>query len=111
MKKSVTLGAFVLVGLGVALALAFFVSPEASSSPDGLEKVATDEGFVDTADDHALADLPTADYGVEGVDNERFSTGLAGIIGVLVTFAVGTGVLMLALRARGRRRAVAQSPR
>jgi hypothetical protein len=102
-RKGITLGAFVVGGLAVALALAFFVSPEASSSPDGLEKVATDTGFADTATPHALGDLPTADYGVKGVDDERLGTGLAGILGVVVTFAVGTGVLMLALRARGRR--------
>ncbi len=103
MRKGITLGAFVLGGLVVALALAFFVSPEASSSPDGLEKVATDKGFVDTGTDHALRDLPTAGYGVKGVDEERLSTGLAGVLGVVVTFTVGTGVLLLALRARGRR--------
>ena len=103
MKKGITLGAFVLGGLAVALALAFFVSPEASSAPDGLEKVAIDKGFIDTGTDHALRDLPTADYGVKGVHNERLGTGLAGILGVLVTFAVGTGVLMVALRARSHR--------
>ena len=71
--------------------------------------MATDEGFIDAGTDHAMADLPTADYGVEGVDNERLSTGLAGIIGVLATFAVGTGVLVLALRLKDRR-TVAESP-
>ena len=95
-------GLFVLGGLLVALALAFFVSPEASSSPDGLEKVAIDEGFIDTAKDHDLADGPLADYGVEGVDDERLSTGLAGILGVLVTFAVMGGILLL-VRVAGRR--------
>jgi hypothetical protein len=80
--------AIVIGGLIVALGLAFFVSPLASSSPDGLEKVATDEGFIDTAEDHGLADSPLADYGVEGVDNESISTGLSGIIGVAITFGL-----------------------
>ena len=95
--------------LGVALLLAFFVSPEASSSPDGLEKVATDKGFIDTGTDHALADLPTADYGVEGVDNERLSTGLAGIIGVLSPSPWAPACSCLACGSRGRR-TVAESP-
>jgi hypothetical protein len=85
-RRGVT--AIVVGGLIVALGLAFFVSPLASSSPDGLEKVATDEGFIDTAEDHGLADSPLADYGVEGVDSESISTGLSGIIGVVITFGL-----------------------
>lgn len=80
--------AIVVGGLIVALGLAFFVSPLASSSPDGLERVATDEGFIDTAEDHELADSPLADYGVEGVDDGSLSTGLSGIIGVAITFGL-----------------------
>jgi cobalt/nickel transport system permease protein len=89
-----TIGLFLGLGLAVALILAFFVSPLASSEPDGLEKVSIDEGFDDTATDHALSDAPLADYGVEGVDDERLSTGLAGIIGVALCFAVGAGVFL-----------------
>ena len=59
-----------------------------SSSPDGLEKVATDEGFIDTAEDHELADSPLAEYGVDGVEDESLSTGLAGIVGVAITFGI-----------------------
>lgn len=97
------LAAFVAAGLAVAALLAFFVSPEASSEPDGLEKVAIDEGFIDEAADHDLADGPLADYGVEGVDDERLSTGLSGIVGVAVTFLVGAGVLQAVRLAGGRR--------
>ncbi|HET6715389.1 MAG TPA: PDGLE domain-containing protein [Actinomycetota bacterium] len=77
--------AIVVGGLIVALGLAFFVSPLASSSPDGLEKVATNEGFIETAEDHDLADSPLAGYGVEGVGDESLGTGLSGIIGVAIT--------------------------
>jgi len=86
---------FVVAGLLVGLGLAIFVSPFASSSPDGLEKVATEEGFDGAAEDHELADGPWADYGVEGVDDERVGTGLAGLIGTLVTFGLGVGVFAL----------------
>ena len=68
---------FVVVGLVVTATLAFFVSPHASSSPDGLNKVAIDEGFDRTAQSHALADAPTAGYAVRGVDDDGLSTGLA----------------------------------
>jgi hypothetical protein len=93
---------FIGVGLVVAFALAFFVSPYASSEPDGLEKVAAEKGVDTDADAHAFENGPLADYGVDGVDNAKLSTGLAGIIGVTVTFALGYGVLLLVRAARRR---------
>ena len=80
----------VIAGLLVAIALVTLVSPFASSSPDGLEKVASDKSLGTEVGDHALADGPLADYGIEGLDNERVGTGLAGLIGVGVTFGVGS---------------------
>jgi len=100
-RKSLTL--FLFGGLIVALGLAFFVSPYASSSPDGLEKVSIDEGFADTAEEHALGDSPLADYGVEGVEDERLATGLSGVIGVVVTFGVGMILFGLLRTVRARR--------
>jgi cobalt/nickel transport system permease protein len=97
-----TLGTLVTLGLVVALVFAFFVGPHASSSPDGLERVASDTGIDDKATDHAFADGPLADYGVEGVDDEGLSTGLAGVVGVALTFVLGAGVLLLVRKARGR---------
>jgi cobalt/nickel transport protein len=93
-------GAFVAAGLILALVLAFFVSPSASGDPDGLNKVAIDEGFADTERDHALEDAPAAGYEVRGVDDDRLSTGVAGVIGVAVTFAVAGGVMLVVKRAR-----------
>ena len=90
---------FLAAGFATCLVLAGGVSYYASSQPDGLEKVAEDVGFIETADDHALGDLPLADYGVSGIDNERFSVGLAGILGVMVTAIVaGGGFVLLARR-------------
>jgi PDGLE domain len=98
--RSSNMRLFLVAGLLVAIGLALVVSPFASSSPDGLEKVATDKGFLETAQDHAFADGPLADYAVKGVDNERLSTGLSGLIGVLLTFGVGLALFALV---RGRR--------
>lgn len=83
------------IGLAVALVAAGFVSYYASSSPDGLEKVAEDHGFLTQAQDSANAGLPTAGYGIEGVTNERLSVGLAGILGVLVMVVVGFGLFWM----------------
>jgi cobalt/nickel transport protein len=93
--RSSNLRLFVIAGLLVTIGLALVVSGFASSSPDGLEKVAEDKGFLETAQDHLFADGPLADYAVEGVDNERLSTGLSGLIGVLITFGVGLGLFAL----------------
>jgi cobalt/nickel transport system permease protein len=90
----------VIAGLVVAIALVALVSPFASASPDGLERVASDESLAPEVDDHALADAPLADYGVDGLDNERVGTGLAGLIGVGVTFAVGLIVFAMVKRVR-----------
>jgi cobalt/nickel transport protein len=79
---------FYLVASLVTLLLAGVLSFYASSSPDGLEKVAERIGFIDTAKEHAISDSPLADYGVKGVDNDRVSVGLSGVIGVLITGGV-----------------------
>jgi cobalt/nickel transport protein len=93
-------GAFIAAGLILALVLAFFVSPSASGDPDGLNKAAIDKGFAETKRDHALEDAPTAGYEVRGVDDDRLSTGVAGVIGVAVTFSVAGAVMLVVKRAR-----------
>lgn len=88
-------------GLVTSLLLAGFVSFYASADPDGLEKVATDHGIDEKAEEHATADSPLADYGVRDVSDERLSGGLAGVIGVGVTVVAGTGVFWVLRRRRG----------
>ena len=80
---------FLVSGFVVSLFLAGVVSFYASSDPDGLEKVAEDIGFIETAEDHTYADGALADYGVKGIENERASVGVAGVIGVIGTAVVG----------------------
>jgi cobalt/nickel transport system permease protein len=94
-KKPVRSGVwgFAAAGLGVAALLVLVVAPLASREPDGLERVAIDEGFVDSAEDHALADSPLADYQVSGVEDEATGTRLSGLIGVLITFGVGAAIV------------------
>ncbi|GAA2715167.1 MULTISPECIES: energy-coupling factor ABC transporter permease [Streptomyces] len=89
-------------GLAVAVVLAGFVSYYASTSPDGLEKVAHDKGIDSREKEHAAKDSPLADYQVKDVGDARLSGGLAGVIGVGATLAVGTGVFVVVRRRRGR---------
>lgn len=90
----------VAVGLFVALLAAGVVSFYASSSPDGLERVAEDHGFIANAVDSANASLPTAGYAITGVDNERLSVGLAGVLGVAVMTVLAFGLFWLLARGK-----------
>ena len=89
---------FLISGFLASLLLAGVVSFYASSSPDGLEKVAEDIGFIDSAKEHTNSDGVLADYGVKGVENARLSTGAAGVIGVIATGAISTGLFFLIRR-------------
>lgn len=90
----------VLAGLLVAtLLMAGVVSFYASSDPDGLDRVSQDEGFADTAQDHAASDGPLSDYAVSGVDDARVSGGLAGVLGVGIVLVL-TGGIAYAVRRR-----------
>ncbi|MET9886587.1 energy-coupling factor ABC transporter permease [Streptomyces sp. NPDC006430] len=89
-------------GLVTALVLAGFVSFYASASPDGLEKVAADQGIDQNVQEHAAADSPLADYSLQDVDDARLSGGLAGVIGVGATVVVGTGIFWTVRRRRAR---------
>ncbi|MFF4991137.1 energy-coupling factor ABC transporter permease [Streptosporangium saharense] len=93
-------GWFLPAGVLVAALLAGVVSFYASSSPDGLERVAEDKGFIGQASDHALGDQPLADYGEVG----GIPVGVAGLVGVGVTLAVGGG-LFFAVRRRNQGKA------
>ncbi|MFE7729554.1 energy-coupling factor ABC transporter permease [Streptomyces anthocyanicus] len=89
-----------ITGLVASLVLAGFVSFYASADPDGLEKVASDKGIDEKAKEHANADSPLADYGVEDITNARVSGGLAGVIGVGVTVVAGSAVFWAVRRRR-----------
>jgi cobalt/nickel transport protein len=83
---------FIISGFLISLFLAGVISFYASSAPDGLEKVAEDIGFIESAEEHINADGLLADYGVKGLENDRASVGLAGVVGVVAT-ALIAGVL------------------
>ena len=101
--RSSNLRLFVAGGLLVAIGLAMLVSGLASSSPDGLNKVAEDHGLAANASQHLLENGPLAGYAVKGVNGDRLSTGICGVIGVLVTFGIGLALfaLLRAMRSGG----------
>ncbi|WP_225830448.1 energy-coupling factor ABC transporter permease [Streptomyces sp. NK08204] len=87
-------------GLAAAFVLAGFVSYYASTNPDGLMKVAQDNGIDKNTKKHATADSPLAGYGVKDVTDGRVSKGLAGVIGVGVTLVAGSTVFWVVRRRR-----------
>jgi hypothetical protein len=91
-----------VIGAGlVALVFAAVVSQFAAPDPDGLERVAEDQGFIASAQDHALADGPFADYATQGLGNETLSLAVAGIVGVVITLLVGLGIVSAVRDRRG----------
>jgi hypothetical protein len=93
----------------VALLLAGLASHYASNSPDGLNKVASDQGFDKAAKPHTADDSPLAGYATKGVDDQRLSGGLAGVAGVGLTFLIA-GAVVLVVRRRGPARAGGAAP-
>jgi cobalt/nickel transport protein len=102
---------FLAAGLLVALLLAGVVSNLASTSPDGLDATAR-KGCTIAADGtitggtcvaqheqaHQLKDSPLAGYRIGGLGHGPVSAGLAGALGVLLTFGVAAGMFRLARR-------------
>jgi cobalt/nickel transport system permease protein len=79
-----------LVGLAIAALVVVILAPLASPDPDGLEAVAGSAGFLDRAEEAVGGLIP--DYTFPGIDDPAVSTIVAGLIGIVVVFA-----LMLAL--------------
>ena len=94
---------FLVAGILLTLGLAVFASPLASTSPDGLNRVAEDKGFSGAADRHAFDSGPVAGYELDAVEDDRWSKGLSGLIGVALTFTLGF-VFFAALRVARTRR-------
>ncbi|HET7328516.1 MAG TPA: PDGLE domain-containing protein [Nocardioidaceae bacterium] len=92
---------FVVFALAAVL-LAGVASYFASSSPDGLTRVADDHGISKAEEEHAAEGSPFADYGTEGVDNNALSGGLAGVIGVGVVLVVAGGLAFVVRRKSDR---------
>ena len=89
---------FFAVALVVTLLVAGVASYYASSHPDGLEYVAEQTGFIDSAEDSAASGSPLADYQTSGVDDARLSGGIAGVVGVLVMLLLSTGLFWVLRR-------------
>lgn len=91
-SKKAPLRTFFIGGVLAALFFGAVVSQFAIDDPDGLESVAEESGFAESAEDHALAGSIFADYATAGLENESVSLAVAGIAGTLVVLTVGWGI-------------------
>src|SRR5262245_40727525 len=82
-------------GLVISLGLGMFVSPIASTWPDGLERVAGALGFLERAVKTPLAPAPIPDYALPGIASPGWATALAGGIGTTLVFLVGLVIARL----------------
>jgi cobalt/nickel transport system permease protein len=87
----VTVRRFCILAVVVAVAVGTLASPFASASPDGLEKVAERQAFLDRA---TTQRAPIPDYGGGG----RLATGAAGFIGTLLTLGAAVAVVRISRR-------------
>ncbi|MGA1790793.1 MAG: energy-coupling factor ABC transporter permease [bacterium] len=83
----------------IALWVGLIFSPFASRKPDGLQKLALDRRFSET---HQIVyyKAPLAYYYVPGIGNRRISRGLAGLLGVVISFGLcfGAGIIFVQKR-------------
>jgi cobalt/nickel transport system permease protein len=80
----------ILIGGSLIALVLVVLSPLASSHPDGLEWVAEQLGFIDTAKDAFYNIIP--DYAFPGISNPALATIAAGIIGIVIVFGLSYGI-------------------
>jgi cobalt/nickel transport system permease protein len=90
---------FTAAGLTIAILLALF-SPLASPSPDGLERVAADIGFIAFSSDPSYELLP--DYTIPWIQEETITTMLAVTIGTLLVFGISWAIARSTARKTAR---------
>ena len=95
---------FTITLIIIAVVIATFISPLASSFPDGLEKVAENLGFIDNATSvvsEGFFLIP--DYSFSYIGSETWQGPLAGLFGVLIILIL-FGIVYLVYRAVIRNR-------
>jgi hypothetical protein len=86
---SVCRNTMLLIGAIAAILITGVVFSQFSSSdPDGLEFVAEQQGFDQTAETHSLESTPLAGYG----DSSIAGKAIAAVVGLVLTAGIGFGL-------------------
>jgi cobalt/nickel transport protein len=85
----------IIIGLTIALLIAVLLSPLASSLPDGLERVAQDQGFIKAGERTSLWIAPVPDYVFPGLKNEKLAVSISGVLGTVAVFGIGCSLAFL----------------
>ncbi len=88
-SKPVRWGQVAVLGLVVSLAVAAFLAPWASESPDGFEYVAGKLRVVSDDEAEPAVESPMPDYQMPGLPNLKLATAAAGMVGTLIVFGFG----------------------
>lgn len=75
------------IGAGMVVVVAALLAGFASKAPDGLNRVAQDHGFANSAAATPVWRLaPLSEYAIPGIHNRYLATGLAGLLGAALVF-------------------------
>ena len=86
------------VGIAIAALVVVVLAPLASSDPDGLERVAEDQGFIDRAEN--VVEGLLGDYAIPGIDDPAVTTVLSGLLGVAIVVVAMVVLGRLVVRRR-----------
>lgn len=87
-----TAGKTIWIWLCVSFLVALLLAPFASDLPDGLEKVAERLGFIERGT--SILSSPLSDYQIPDMEG-GLSTATAGVVGILITFALAYTIVRL----------------
>lgn len=88
----------VIYGGIVVMGLVLFVTPFASSWPDGLEKIAAQFGFASREAGKPLVTSPFSQYRVPGMGSLTAATALSGLIGAVIVLGVSLALAWLMMK-------------
>jgi cobalt/nickel transport system permease protein len=95
-----------IIGLAAAMTIAAVLAPIASKLPDGLESVAI---ALNMTEPSAVWTAPMQNYSIAAIGSQVFATAAAGVLGVLIVFALTCGWEQLLRLRMGRRQTVAMA--
>lgn len=90
----------IIFSIILAALLVIFLIPFASRHPDGLEKIAQDKGFLEK--EKSLLPAVISGYSLPGINNEKLSVVIAGILGIVIAFSAAYLLSILMRKSKKR---------